>query len=249
MINYLKSENYRLLNKKSLYITSVICLLLITAAAIVLYYSQQYDVNFPYGTSEFFYATAISSGSMIIIVGLLYNLALTGKDTALIKQSVSFGISRNVIFWSKLILTLSYFLLVCITSLLLMIVLGENLLISDSESVRNFLIASVNMVPIVLSGFFILHTMKMLKISEVYIFITLLFIFSFSGNLLMIVFRPIKGLNELYKYSPDTLLDENLTQFMNSASQFGYEYWVIGIAVSSIVLLIGAKGFAKQEID
>ena len=249
MINYLKSENYRLLNKKSLYITSVICLLLITAAAIVLYYSQQSDENFPYATSEFFYANAISSGSMIIIVGLLYNLALTGKDTALVKQSVSFGISRNVIFWSKLILTLSYFLLVCIASLLLMIVLGENLLISDSDSVRNLLIASVNMVPIVLSGFFLLHTMKMLKIGEAYIFITLLFIFSFSGNLLRIVFRPIEGLNELYKYSPDTLLDENLTQFMNSAAQSGYEYWIIGIVVSSIALLIGAKGFAKQEID
>lgn len=36
MINYIKSENYRLLRKKSLHITSVIGLSLIIAAATVL---------------------------------------------------------------------------------------------------------------------------------------------------------------------------------------------------------------------
>ena len=249
MLNYLKSEKYRLLNKKSLYITTVICLLLIAAAAIVLYYMDQYDSTFPYGTSKFFYSNAISSGAMIIIVGLIYNLALTGKDTSIIKQSVSFGISRNVIFWSKLILTLSYFFIICIFAIILMIALGENLLSSNSGSVRNFLIASVNMVPVVLSGFFLIHTMKMLKVGDVYIFITLLFIFAFSGNLLRILFQSFKGLNEVYKYSPNTLLNENLTKYLNDAAQLGYEYWVIGIAISSIALFIGVKRFVKQDID
>ena len=249
MINYLKSENYRLLNKMSLYITSGICLLLITAAAIVLYYSKQYDANFPYGTSEFYYSNAIASGAMIIVVGLLYNLTLTGKDSTVLKQSISFGISRNVIFWSKLILTLSYFLFICIIGLIVMIALGENLLSSASGTVKDFLIASVNMVPIVLSGFILIHTMKMLKVGEVYIFITLLFIFAFSGNLLRILFRPINGLNELYKYSPNTLLDENLMNYMDGTIQLGYEYWMIGIAISAIALVVGVTRFAKQDID
>ena len=249
MINYLKSENYRLLNKKSLYITTVICFLLIAAAAIVLYYSQQYDSTFPYATSKFFYSNVIGSGTMIIIIGLLYNLTLTGKDTSLIKQSVSFGISRNVIFWSKLMLTLGYFLLFCIIGIIFMIVLGEKLLSSDSESVSNFLIASANMIPIVLSGLFLIHTMKMLKIGEVYVFITVLFIYGFSGDVLRILFRPINSLKELYKYSPHALFNENLSKYLNDSAQFGYEYWVIGIAISGIALLIGVKGFTKQNID
>ncbi len=239
MINYMKSEHYRLLRKKGLYITSVICLLLIVAAAVVLYYSQYLDPNFPYATSMFLYSNVISGALLIMIVGLLFNSALTGKETSLIKQSVSFGISRYTIFWSKLILTLSYFLLLCVIGLLLTIALGETLLASEEQSVSNFLIASSNMVPIVLSGFFMIHVLKMLKVSEVYIIIMFLFIFIFSGDLLYM----------LFDYTPSTLLNENLMSFVNYSVQFDYRHWVTGIMISVISLLIGVKGFAKQNID
>lgn len=249
MINYMKSENYRLLHKKNLYITSVICLLLIAAAATVLYYSQQQLSNFPYATSTFFYSNVISGGLLIILVGLLFNLALTGKDTSVIKQSVSFGVSRNTIFWSKLILTLSYFLLLCVIGLFLTIALGETLLGNDDQSVKNFLIACLNMLPIVVSGFFTIHAIRMLKVSEIYIIFIVLFLFIFSGNLLRVLFRSISGLDELYKYAPSTLLSDNLTSFMDQAAHFDYHYWVTGIVISVIALLIGAKKFAKQNID
>lgn len=244
MINYMKSEHYRLLRKKGLYITSVICLLLIAAAAVVLYYSQHLDPNFPYATSMFFYSNVISGTLLIMIVGLLFNSALTGKDMSLIKQSVSFGVSRYTIFWSKLILTLSYFLLQCVIGLLLTTALGENLFASEEQSVSNFLIASSNMIPIVLSGFFMIHTLKMLKVSEVYIIIIFLFIYVFSDDLLYMLFD-----NTLFDYNPSTLLNENLMSFMNNSAQFDYRHWVTGILVSVISLLIGVKGFAKQNID
>ncbi|WP_059173951.1 ABC transporter permease [Bacillus sp. FJAT-27445] len=248
MINYMKSESYRLLRKKGPYLTSVICLFLIVAAATVLYFFGQSDPKFPYATSEFFYSNVISGGLMIIIVGLIYNLSLTGKDLTLMKQSISFGVSRNSIFWSKLILTLSYFLLICVVGIILMIALGENLFTGENPSARNFLLACVNMAPMVLSGFFLTHTLKMLRVGEVYIFIVLLFIFGLSGNLLR-VFRPISGLNELYKYAPNTLLNDNLMSFLDDAVQFDYRYWVVGIVISVISLLIGAKKFANKNID
>lgn len=184
-----------------------------------------------------------------MIVGFLFNLALTGKDTALIKQSVSFGISRNTIFWSKLILTLAYFLLLCVIGLLLTIGLGESLFASEEQSVRNFLIACLNMVPMVVSGFFLIHALRMLRVGEAYIFIVLLLVFLFSGNLLKVLFRSISGLDELYKYAPSTLLNDNLTRFVDQAIVFDYSYWITGIVISVIALLIGAKKFAKQNID
>jgi len=249
MMNYMKSETYRLLRKKGLHMTSLICLLLITAAAFVLYFTDQNDPNFPYATSVFFYSNVISGGILILIVAFLFNLALTGKDMSLIKQSISFGISRNTIFWSKLILTLSYFLFICVIGLLLMIGLGENLLVSDEQSVGNFLIACSNMLPIILSGFFMIHMLKMLKVGEVYIIIILLFIFMLSGDLFRMLFQSIAGLDELYKYAPSTLLTENLMNFMGQAAQIGYPYWIVGIVISVISLLIGTSRFTKQHIN
>ncbi|WP_243290954.1 ABC transporter permease [Bacillus sp. FJAT-47783] len=186
---------------------------------------------------------------MIIIVGFIFNLALTGKDMSIIKQAVSFGISRNVIFWSKLILTLSYFLLICVVGVILMILLGENLLNSDHQSVSNYLVACVNMAPLVLSGFFLTHTLKMLKVGDVYIIIVLLFIYGLSSNLLRILFRPFTGLNELYKYMPSTMLSDNLMNFVDDVVQFDYKFWVVGIVISLIALLIGARKFSNQNID
>lgn len=110
MINYMKSEYYRLLRKKGVHVTSVLCLLLVVAAAAVLGNFDKIDPSFPYGTSNFFYSNVIASGVLITIIGVIYNSALTNKeDTSLIKQSISFGISRNTIFWSKLIIRISYF--------------------------------------------------------------------------------------------------------------------------------------------
>ncbi|WP_316569348.1 ABC transporter permease [Neobacillus sp. YIM B06451] len=248
MINYLKSESYRLLRKKGPHLTGVICLFLIAAAAAVLYFSGQSDPNFRYATSKFFYSNVVGSGLMIIIVGLIYNSFLTGKDLTLMKQSISFGISRNTIFWSKLILTLSYFLLICVVGIIFMAVLGENIFAGDNQAIRNFLLACVNMAPIVLSGFFLTHTLKMLRVGDVYIIIVVFFIFGLSGNMLR-VFRPISGLNELYKYAPHSLLKDNLMSFLDDAVQFDYKYWVVGIGISVISLLIGAKKFATKNID
>ncbi len=248
-MNYMKSEMYRLLRKKGLHMTSLICFLLITAAAFVLYFTDQNDPNFPYATSLFFYSNVISGGVLILIIAFLFNLALTGKDMSLIKQSISFGISRNTIFWSKLILTLSYFLFICVIGLILMIGLGENLLVSDEQSVGNFLIACSNMLPVILSGFFMIHMLKMLKVGEIYIIIILLFIFTLAGDLFRMLFQSIPGLNELYKYAPSTLLNENIVSFMDQAAQIGYQYWIVGIVISVISLLIGTSRFAKQNIN
>lgn len=249
MINYIKSEHYRLLRKKNLYTITIVGFLLIAAAAAVLYYYHENEPTFPYGTSTFYYSNVIAAGLIIIIVGFLFNLALTGKDTALIKQSISFGISRQTIFWSKLCLTLSYFLLVCVLGLFLTIMLGENLLVSDNQPLSYFIIASINMIPIVMSGFLIIHVLSMLKVGQVYIVIILLFIFSFSGDLLRMLLRSFPSLNGLYHYAPSTLLNENLMNFVNEAPQLGYRYWLTSIVISVICLWIGTKRFTKQNID
>lgn len=244
----MKSESYRLLRKNGTHVTGLLCLLLISAAAATLYFFDQFDPNFPYATSKFFYSNVISGGLLIIIVGLIFNISLTGKDLSLLKQSVSFGISRNTIFWSKLILTLSYFLLLCASGIIVMIVLGESLFTGENQSVSNFLIACLNMAPIVLSGFFLTHSLKMLKVGEVYIILVLAFIFGFSDSLLR-VFRSFSGLRELREYAPSTLLNDNLMSFLDNTVQFDFKYWAVGIIISVISLLIGAKRFANKNID
>lgn len=249
MINYLKSEHYRLLRKKSIYVTSFIGLFLIVAAAALLYYMTKIEAIFPYATSIFFYSNIVSSWFIILVIALIFNSALTGKDLAVIKQSISYGISRNTMFWSKLILTLSYFLILCVIGIVVTIALGESLLETENGSVENFLTACFNMLPIILSGFFIIHSLRMLNVRDIYVISLLLLIFGFSGNLLRAVFRPIPGLNELYKYAPSMQLNENFTNFLYQSAQLEIEYWITGIILSAVFLRIGVRAFSKKSIN
>lgn len=249
MINYMKSEMYRIRHKKSLYITSIIGLALIAFAAAVLNFFVDVDPNFRYARTLFFYSNVISSNFLILIIALIFNVSLTGKDSSMMKQAVAFGISRNSIFWSKLIITLVSFILLCIIGLSFTIFLGETFLTVEDTSVKNFLIACSNMIPMVLSGFIIIHSLRMLKVGEVYIFIILLAIYSFSDSILRVIFRSISGLNELYKYSPSALLDDNLLKFMDLAAHVDIRSWITGGIISVIALFFGIKMFSKQNID
>lgn len=249
MISYLKSENYRLMRKKTLHITSLIFCSLIIAAAFALDFFGKNEIGFPFATSSFFYSNVIGGGVLLFIIALLVNGALTGKDLSLLKQSVSFGISRNTIFWSKLILTLGYFLLLCFIGMLLMVGLGETLFPTDVQALRNFLLASTNMFPLVVSGFFLIHVLKMSRISDVYTVIIVLIVYTMSDRIVNLIFRRIEGFNQLHKWTPSSLLNENILQYMENTVAFDWKLWIVGLAISLIVLPLGIKVFQRQNID
>ncbi|GAF66618.1 hypothetical protein BTS2_3519 [Bacillus sp. TS-2] len=249
MMNYLRSENYRILRKKGIFITTAIGFFLITAAAVVLNISGQSVHHFPYSNNSFFYSNVLGGVFLLLTVAFLFNLALTNHyEYNQIKQSISFGISRLTIFWSKLIISCMYFLAVCVLGLLLVIGLGETLLESESGVAIEFLLASINMIPIILSGFTLIHSLRMVKVGEIYIIFIVLFLYVFSGQLLHLFLRNIQGLSELYKYAPDSLLTDNLFMFMNGEVQLDIRFWIVGFIIAFVSLLIGSRTFKKQSI-
>lgn len=249
MINYLKSEQYRLLRKKSLHLTSLVCLLLIIAAGAVLAYFGKSDPTFPYATSSFYYSNVLGSAGLIILIGFIVNFSLTGKDTAVLKNSISFGIERKTVYWSKLLLTFGYFLLLCIIGLSLLIGIGETVLPTENGSVSNLMTAVANMVPIILSAFLMIHTLKLLNVGEVYILVILLGIYGFSGNLLWVLSKKFTFLRVLYEYAPDTLLSRNLMEFMDKTAHIGFSYYLTGGLLAVAAIIIGVVQFSKKPID
>lgn len=53
MINYMKSELYRIFHSKGLYIYLIICNVLMILAALTLFYFDKTENNFPYGNAKF----------------------------------------------------------------------------------------------------------------------------------------------------------------------------------------------------
>ncbi|VDG96967.1 ABC-2 family transporter protein [Lysinibacillus sphaericus] len=249
MINYLKSEQYRLLRKKSLHVTSLVCLLLISVAGAVLAYFGKTDPTFPYATSSFYYSNVLGGAGLIILVAFIVNFSLTGKDMAVLKNTISFGITRNTVYWTKLILTLSYFLVLSIVGLCLLIGIGETILPTESGSVSNFMVAVANMVPIIFSAFLLIHSLKLLNIGEVYILVILLGIYGFAGNLLWLLAKKFTFFKKLYEYAPDTLMSRNLMEFMNKTAHIEFSYYLTGGLLATAAIIIGNVQFSKKPID
>src|SRR5699024_8649155 len=134
-------------------------------------------------------------------------------------------------------------------SILIIKVLVVNIILKEEQSFNHYLIASFNMLPIVLSGFLMIHAMKMMRVSQLFIIMMLFFIFVFSGDLLRVMLSPFSRLHELYKYAPSAQFDDNLMNYMEQTVQFEYSYWITAIVISVICLLIGARKFTKQPID
>lgn len=249
MINYLKSEQYRLLRRKSLHVTSLVCLLLIAAAGAVLAYFGKIEPSFPYATTIFYYSNVLGGGGLIILVAFIVNISLTGKDTAVLKNTISFGIERKTVYWSKLILTFVYFLVLCIIGLSLLIGIGETFLPTESGSVSNLMVAVANMTPIILGAFLLIHSLKLLQIGDVYILVILLGIYGFAGNLLWVLAKKFPFFKKLYEYAPDTLMSRNLMEFMDKTAHIGFPYFLTGGLLGAAAIVIGILQFSKKPID
>lgn len=249
MIAYLKSENYRFLRKKNILLISTSCLSLIAAAACILKYFDMTESTFPYGNAPFFYSNVIALSALILFVAVLVNSILTGDDRLVLKQPVSFGIARQKIFWSKLIVTLGYFILLCIVGIFLSILLGTILFSNEANVIHAYLVAIINMAPLILSGFILTHTLFMLNISEVFILGILLFVYVISDDIMLGIGNYLQSIHALAKYMPSMLLTDNMYKFMELRQNLIYTPWVVGMTISLITLTIGVKQFNKKSID
>jgi ABC-2 type transport system permease protein len=63
------------------------------------------------------------------------------------------------------------------------------------------------------------------------------------------MFRLVGPLDELYKWTPSALLNENAFAFMENTISFSWNSWLVGIGLSIIFLAIGLWQFNKKDID
>lgn len=249
MSNYLKSEGYRLLRRKGLYVTGFVSLGLVLAAAAVLAYSQQVLPNFPYGTSRFLYANVFGMDILILLVGSIISCMLTRVDSAVLKQSISFGISRRRIFLTKLVLTLAFFMVLCTAGVLLITGLGETLLIHDPAVLKNFVIGVINMIPLVLSGFVLSYVIGLLGFGDFVNVIALMAVYGVSGRSTHAVIAMFSSNDPISRFLPSDLLSKVTADYMRGNITFQGVNWLIGALIAVVSVLIGLRLFERKSIQ
>lgn len=103
-MNYLKSELYRILHSKGIYILTGICTVLMLAMNILLFALKQYDNTFAYADTSFAFEMVEGSITMVFILTLIIGIMTFADEfkNGTIINSISFNGSRHKLYFAKL---------------------------------------------------------------------------------------------------------------------------------------------------
>ncbi|WP_368490535.1 hypothetical protein [Clostridium sp. BJN0013] len=249
MLNLIRSEFYRLIRSKLYYGLIIVSTFLVMAAAGVLQHFRFKEPTFPYGTRMFYYSNVLGMTTLIITLCLLVILILTRKSKTKMSAAVSFGHSRQAVFWSKLI-TLSFGVVIMGTIILSVTILSGNVIfdLANNSTLGQFLIAFSNIFPIVASSFILGYVLAVNGVSEILNLLILLFIYRILGVSINTLVGRVSALKTISKWTPTTLFDNNLVHYMSNNVYFDVKCWVLGLMIIFISLIIGQTIFKKKDL-
>jgi ABC-2 type transport system permease protein len=100
MMNYIKSEFYRVSHNRGIYILTVILAFLSFLQNAVLGWYGRKDSGFPYATTSFSYSNLVANPMLFCALGTIIGIILYegNKKNGNLKNTISFGIPRRKVF-------------------------------------------------------------------------------------------------------------------------------------------------------
>lgn len=117
MINYIKSELYRISRLKGIYILAVICCGLLIAMNLVLFFTGNGKPSFPYDSTDFSFSMVEGSIQIVFILtlcmaGIIFSDEYKNKT---LMNSIAFGYSRLQLYFGKVIVSLIVAIITIVT--------------------------------------------------------------------------------------------------------------------------------------
>lgn len=257
MLNYIKSECYRIFHSKEVYILTAIFTALITIFNLIHYFCIQYLPGFQYGNTAFTYGAIDTAMSTFIYIIIVICSMLDGSSMRNMKNSAAFGVDRKIIYFGRMV-TQSIICIVMYLYLMgLHLFLGK-LLLEDSgrEAARIFVRSAIVCIPMFLGVVAAYHCCIFLNknaISSAAIMIILLTVVPMGMNILGYKLSGVKKISDMLMY--------NLMQVEYVETAEGYlrvftwdttvgivKCIIAGICAILIFSLAGMKYFQKKEI-
>lgn len=258
MLNYLKSELYRVFHSSGLYLFIGVCSLLVFAFNLVLWAFDFTTTNFPWATIKFSFSTLATSMNVVMFLtaALASIIVVDEFKFRTLSNSIAFGISRTKIYITKLLITLlaSFLSLVIIEG----VYIGSGYLLldtSNSLALPNLLTATVACIPSFIAGFtatvtlyFILGSMT----SAIWSWIGIIVGIPMITSILGLKFKFFEWLDSwlIFQVTTSYTFDENIGAivYLWSSKEGMCHCLLAGFLGIIVFLIIGILGFRKKEL-
>ncbi len=258
MINYIRSEFYRILHYKWTYLFIIICSALLLSSNIVLAAVKYSDSRFPYATTDFSLANALTSMGMIYLLCITVSSMIFNHEyrNQTLKNCVSYGYSRATIFFGKLLVQIVYSMIVFVI-ILGSFILSAYLLLenSGSSSIYQLVRACFACLPLFISG---------LAITNCFLFmiegsgaasaaaLSVMFALPMVCNMLAMRFDIFAKIYKVLAWSivnsPSYRFSTGLAITYWDTQQRFINCWIIGITTTVLISMVGFLAFRKKDI-
>lgn len=257
MLNYIKSEFYRIFHSKEVYLLTGIFAALLAAYNIILYFVQRSLPGFLYGNTHHAYIMIDASMGMFFYVIIIICSSLDGSSLKNLKNSVGYGVDRKVIFLGRVITQA----IICVVMYLGLMgfyyILGKALLEDSGREISEMFVRSTFVcIPMLLGALVLYHCCILWSnntIISAVIMILILDIIPRGIDVIAYKFPQIRGFSNM--------LMRNLMQVQLVETATGYDRvygWqttegvirciVAGVCAIVIFSVLGIKSMQKKEI-
>jgi len=257
MLNYLKSEVYRILHNKSSYIFILVCSFLLVISNVVLFLLKMNEATFPYASTSFSLGNLCSSYAYVFLICIMVSgfIFANEHNNHTFKNSVSYGISRGIIYFGKLIVQMVYAMIAFVLIIGAHVASAYLLLEHTDPEIMDLLLHScfavlplfLFVIAVANCFYFIVESTGGAVGASVGIILALPITCGFLG----MKFDIIKKISDVLPWNLLGAIQLNFDDFSVHLfwAKNGYmNYWIAGLAQILIFVILGYGFFAKKEI-
>ncbi|MCH5274848.1 MAG: ABC transporter permease [Lachnospiraceae bacterium] len=260
MLNYIKSELYRISHSKGIYILCGICTALLLIMNLLLNAIWQSEPTFGYANTTFVFYTACTFINVVLMLTIVMGAIVFGDEykNRTLGNSIAFGGSPIKIYLGKIIVSLIVAFL-SLTVVLAIFIASSYLLLEDSgiEMLQAFLGTYLANSPILVAGLLAALTLCFLLRSETTASWSWLIIFEGVPIICLFLGMKFAFFAELYNWLAVNVIGS--TQNIVGAEDFHVQWlWqvpegllrtlLVGLFGIVIFLVIGIVGMRRKEI-
>lgn len=244
MLNLMKSEQYRFVRTGNFYYTGLLYILLMAAAAVILYAFKQFDPGFQYGNERFFYRNVQAMMPVVFLLLFTFPLILMGEHKQVLKNTAAYGYSRQQIYAAKLMVTMAGFLLFALVLTGASVLFGAALLDRSHEhALTEYSKSLLSVLPVMIAGITTYYSLAAVMKKNTQIMIAYLLIYFLPHYVLGALKGRFAWAAWLHSHNPVYYLF-NLYREMTYPA---WEPWVSGAVYTLFFGALGLYLFNKEE--
>lgn len=209
MLNYMKSEWYKTIHGKGFYIAGGVMCGLVLLMNLILWGSNHFITNFPYGTFRFSLNTFTAQPIWMIALGSVIAgvLFIDDRKSGIIKNAVAYGIPREQILIGKWLVSLaSSLILMCVV---FAVYVGSAYILLEKpefEPFRQMVMAMISALPFSIAAMMLMNCLGVMIEKETIAMLWWMAVIYFIPMAVDILGLYFKGIQRISRWLPYTFL-------------------------------------------